>query len=289
MEAANAGKSWAEGPGLVGGKTGRHNPITIHAVDADGKPLNKGGDPFKVKVSGPETHNPQVKDNGDGTYSVDYVVATPGNYKVDITLHDQSIKDSPFHPLIKPDVDPQYCYADGPGLKNTVDNEPAHFTIYARDGDDKPKTEGGDPFVVKIDGPEPTTAQVVDNGDGTYSVTYHPNVPGKYKINVTLEGTNIKNSPYTADCKAGTDAGNSGFTNFSFVVQTRDKRGQNKNFGGDKFEVSISGPSQIKVNTKDNNDGTYSANYNLDKKGSYSVKVTLNGKEISGSPFTQAF
>lgn len=289
LEAANAGKSWAEGDGLTHGKTDHPAHFRIHAVDADGNPLNKGGDPFVVKITGPENVSPSVVDNGNGTYDVTYNAGTPGKYNIDVTLHGSNIKDAPFHPFIKPSADAGKSYAEGPGLHEAWDNEPAHFTIHAVDKNGNPRNDGGDPFEVKIDGPAPVNAEVVDNGNGTYSVTYHPDVPGPYTINVSLEGSHIKDSPFHVTAKSGTDAGLSGFTSFSFVVQTRDKHGQNKNFGGDKFDVSISGPASVDVHTRDNNDGTYSANYTLNQRGTYTISIKLNGQNLGSSPLTQSF
>jgi len=128
--------------------------------------------------------------------------------------------------------------------------------------------------------------QVVDNNDGTYSVTYEPKEPGNYTIGVTLEGKNIKDSPFKVKCKEGTDADNSGFGIFSFTIQARDKRNKEKTFGGDKFVVTIKGPdeAEIEVSTMDNNDGTYTAIYALagdNVKGkTFRVHATLNGKTV---------
>jgi filamin len=284
MENANAGNSWAEGPGLVGGKTGRHNPFKIHAVDADGNPVRVGGDPFVVGISGPDSTIPKITDNGDGTYDVDYVVATPGNYNIDITLHGQHIKDSPFTALIKPDVDPSKCYAEGPGLQGASDNETATFTIFARDGDDVPKTEGGDPFQLEFNGPGPVQYDLKDNHDGTYTVHYTPDVAGDYKINITLEDQPIKNAPYSVHVKEGTDIHNTGFKGFVVTVQTRDKHNQNKKIGGDLFEVQAGGDANFLVNTADHGDGTYSASFNPPQRGSYNLRVFFNKKELAISP-----
>jgi len=80
------------------------------------------------------------------------------------------------------------------------------------------------------------------------------------------------------------DASKSFFTTFSFHVQTRDKHGTNKTSGGDDFRVNITGPAAVEVQTSDNGDGTYSATYSLPQKGSYSVSILLNGKELNASP-----
>jgi len=289
IEQGNAGKSFAEGPGLHAGKTDHVNPFKITSVDADGKPVTAGGDPFEVKISGPENVQPTIKDNGDGTYDVEYSVGTPGDYTIDVSLHGTPVKDSPFHPHIKASADPNQSYAEGPGLESLVDNEPGVFTIHALDKNGQPRNDGGDPFDVSITNPDGSEQKphVVDNNDGTYTVTYDPANPGDYTVHVNLEGSPIKDTPVKVHCKSGTDAGLSGFTTFQFTVQTRDKHGNNKTFGGDDFRVTISGPASVDVSTTDNNDGSYSAAYALTQKGAYSVAVHLNGKELGGSPFKQ--
>jgi len=289
MEDANAANSWAEGPGLVEGKTTRHNPFTIHAVDADGNAVAHGGDPFVVGISGPSSSLPDIKDNGDGTYSVDYIVDTPGDYTIDVSLHGSPIKNSPFHVLIKPNVDPNFSYAEGPGLLAAVDNEEAHFTIFARDGSDVPRTEGGDDFKVVIDGPSPVSVNVVDNGDGTYAVSYLPLVAGDYLINVTLEGHPIKNAPHSVKITEGIDLQNTGFTKFSFTIQTRDKNKQNRGFGGDLFQVDASGPAVLDVETADNGDGSYTASFVPPVPGQYEFVVKFNGHNLTSKPLTLNF
>lgn len=289
LEAANANQSWAEGPGLHEGKTGKPCPFTIHAKDADGVDRNTGGDPFKVDIKGPQAVTPKVRDNNDGTYSVEYVVDQPGDYTVNVTLHGQPIKDAPFHPHIKPSADPSKCWADGPGLKDPKDNEPAVFTIHAVDKNGNPRTDGGDPFDVKITGTENLKPEVVDNNDGTYTVTYHPDKPGAYRIDVTLDGQNIKDAPFRVDVKQGIDYDHTSFATFSFTVQTKDKHGAIRRLAGDKFDVQISGPAQVKAQTRDNGDGSYTANYALETPGNYTLNVTLNGRAIKGSPFHQSF
>jgi uncharacterized protein with FMN-binding domain len=284
MENANSGKSYAEGPGLTAGKTRKPNNFTIHAVDGDGKPVTSGGDPLQVSISGPEKVTPKFTDNKDGTYSVVYQVESPGDYKIDVTLHDQPIKDSPFHPHIKWNVDPNKSYAEGEGIEELWDNKPTGFTIHAVDYDGNPRTDGGDPFVVKIKSPSETiNPHVVDNKDGTYSVTYAAQKTGPVTIEVTLEDQPIKDAPFHLDCRSGTDHTTTGFSNFTFTIQTRDKHGSNKTFGGDEFKVQASDPS-IQVQTKDNNDGTYTASFAIGKKGSFKFNVFFNGRELAASP-----
>jgi filamin len=285
IEGARSGNSWAEGPGLEGGQTGKHGKFTIHAVDPEGNPCREGGDPFKVDISGPEHVKAKVHDNGDGTYAVSYEPKVPGDYTVAVSLHDEPIKDAPFHVHIKPSPDASQCWAEGPALHGLVDNEPGLFTIHAVDEHGHPRTDGGDDFEVKISGPEGHyKAHVKDNGDGTYGVTFDPEHAGDYEIDVQYDDDHIKDAPFRVRCKEGTDAENSGFGVFSFTVQSRDKKGENKTFGGDKFAVNIAGPndSEVEVETTDNNDGTYTAVYALtgEQGDVFSITASLNGKKI---------
>jgi filamin len=288
MENANAGRSYAEGDGLTHGKTKKPCEFTIHSVDGDGKPVTTGGDPFVVKITGPESVKPKFSDNGDGTYKVVYQVETPGDYNIDVSLHDTPIKDSPFHPHIKWSVDPSKSYAEGEGIKELWDNKPTGFTIHAVDYDGNHRTDGGDPFVVKIKSPnENIKADVRDNGDGTYSVNYAAQKTGPVTIEVTLEDAPIKDAPFKLECRSGTDHSTTGFSGFTFTIQTRDKHGNNKTFGGDEFAVQPSDQA-VQVKTHDNGDGTYTAAFGIAKKGNISFRVFFNGKEIAASPLTVA-
>jgi hypothetical protein len=128
---------------------------------------------------------------------------------------------------------------------------------------------------------------IVDNGDGTYTVTYHPDYPGEYGADVRVGGHSIGGFPKTVHVREGTEGVVSEFGKFAFTVVARDKRNTVKTFGGDPFEVTIKGTSEaISVTAVDNADGTYTASYTLGV-GKYSVSVLLNRKEVLGSPFVQ--
>ena len=62
----------------------------------------------------------------------------------------------------------------------------AKFTISARDGQNTPRTSGGDLFVVDISGSSLYYPTIVDMLDGTYVADYTPTVSGSYTASVTL-------------------------------------------------------------------------------------------------------
>lgn len=286
--AASPEKTEVHGAGLKGGQAEKPATFKIVARDPEGHQRTDGGDNFAVHVDGPVAVHPQIHDNGDGTYDVTYQTAEPGDYKVNVTLDGKPVAHLPVDVHIRPTPSAQNSYADGPGLTKVFDNEPAKFTIHARDPKGNPLTQGGDHFKVDIHGPVHVEPVVVDNNDGTYTVTYEPTEAGEYKVDITLDGHHIKDAPHHVTVREGTDVGFSGFGSFTLTVVAKDKKGNPKTFGGDAFEVTITGPAEhLDVKAYDNDDGTYTAAYTLVGTGHYSVEVKLNHKNIEGSPFKQ--
>jgi len=178
--------------------------------------------------------------------------------------------------------------------EKNFDTKPAEFTIQARDCFGNDIKEGGDPFLVAIEGPTgPVQVDIQDNGDGTYTCQYQPTDAGPHDLSVTLDDAHIKGSKFHVDIKPGAWPENSTIENYNFTVRTRDKKGKNKLFGGEKVEVQIVSPSgKVVENVKvvDLLTGCYYVSYKLpgEELGNYEVSVTINGDHISGSPFFQS-
>jgi len=290
---ANGAKSEVTGTGIKNGVADKPVRVSIKAKDIDGAPRTDGGDNFRVvfQHDSGESFTASVIDNEDGTYDIDHVLTKPGDYKVHVLVDSGvSVADSPYEVYVKPLPSASKSYADGKGTISPFDNAPAVFTIHAVDADGKPLKEGGDNFEVLVNTPDGTplpAPSIVDNGDGTYTVTYHPEHPGDYDADVRVGGRSIGGFPKTVRVREGTEGGVSEFGKFEFTVIARDKRSNVKSFGGDPFEVTIKGTSEaLSVKAIDNADGTYTAAYTIGV-GRYSVSVTLNGKEVVGSPFVQ--
>lgn len=151
----------------------------------------------------------------------------------------------------------------------------------------KPLEEGGDDFEILL---HSTTGEpflsfdMVDNNDGTYTVTYHPECPGMYSVDVRVGGLSLRGFPKMVHVR---EAVASEFAKFEFTVIARDKHKNVKSSGGDQFEVTIKGTSEaMSLQVLDNGDGTYTASYTIGM-GLYSVSALLNGKDVAGSPFKQ--
>jgi len=292
----------AKGPGLEPGvKTGEPAKFTITARNKKNDIVPLRDNPFTVEVFPPDESPVEVeyKNKGDGTVDVIYYPRVPGNYKIDVVLHDprnplfyDHIKNSPITVFMKGGADASKCEAFGPGLEDGIfDNVPAKFTIQAKDCDGVPLKEGGDPFEVKVKGPhgEDVPVKIEDNQDGTYDVEYDPSGDGEHTVLPTLKGQPIKDAPFKVGVKSGADAGHTFIESYTFVIRAVDKHGKNKVYGGDTFEVLVKGSAGPVKNVKvdDLGDGTYRVTYRLPGPGEYTITVKINGDNIRGSPWKQ--
>ena len=165
----------AHGPGLFDAVRGEPASFFIQAHDAPGVPRPVGGDIFSVSLDSDDLHFELVPvDNGDGTYTVDYTPTRSGSYELRVTYEGHDIAGSPFYPTVsKAPTAASHCMAAGEGM--TVARVGAgavnEFTITARDQFDDPRETGGDSFEVTIIGPG-LANPIVDQGDGTYTVSY---------------------------------------------------------------------------------------------------------------------
>lgn len=94
-------KCMAAGAGIAGGTAGAPSSFVVVTKDADGRKVPNGGAQIKVKVApgvgvGGSEQDGMVKDMGDGTYTVAYVVPKRGNYMLNIECNGKAIMGSPF-------------------------------------------------------------------------------------------------------------------------------------------------------------------------------------------------
>ncbi|GAM28593.1 hypothetical protein SAMD00019534_117690 [Acytostelium subglobosum LB1] len=281
--------SYCSGPGFEKAQARRPTEFTIHSIGANGKPAADGGDPFQVSISGPHQVDVSIADNDDGTYTVAYTPEKPGDYEIIVTLNDKPIKDIPKEIHIKPAADPNNSYAKGPGLEGGECFQPSKFKIFAVDPDGVARKDGGDGFVVTVEGPAPVEPYMVDNGDGTYDVEFDPKAPGDYKINLTLDGDTVNGFPKTVRIKPAPSAGHSyakgpglveAFDNAvaEFTIFSIDTYGKPRTDGGDPFVVAIKGPAgKVDAQVRDNNDGTYHVQARNKTYGGDKFEVSITG------------
>lgn len=310
--AAYAANCYAEGPGLTDALTFTPAQFTVFACDDQGNRVTRGGAFLRCLLLDKKNKSVakvSIKDNLDGTYLCTYEAeCPPGVYDLHVKVGSTHIKQSPFHPEIIPgEPDPSKCIASGPGLSAGKAGEPAEFTIEMKNFKNEPIKKGGATVVAFLKDPTgdiPVT--VVDNNNGTYTCTYVPRTAQDLKLDVQLKTLAfgqgpVQGAPFTVSVTPGapsaafTTASGPGLTSATagssppISVQVKDEFGNIVKSGGAPVKGTItplsSGLPPVAVEVFDNQDGTYSVSYNLDKAGDYQLDLKLGDTLIKDAPF----
>eukprot|EP00002_Diphylleia_rotans_P010658 TRINITY_DN2119_c0_g1_i4.p1 TRINITY_DN2119_c0_g1~~TRINITY_DN2119_c0_g1_i4.p1 ORF type:complete len:1135 (-),score=227.07 TRINITY_DN2119_c0_g1_i4:260-3664(-) len=203
------------------------------------------------------------------------------------------------------------CEVSGSGLTLCRLMSQATFVIQARDGNGCNKTAGGDEFRVyilphtqshlsvasladMISSNQVITGEVLDNTDGTYTVTYSVKMVGDYSLHVLLGKNQLPGCPFLVKCRADASpskcyAVGDGATSAiagqetKFDVHVHDEKGDRIRVGGDEVIAYFEDRAKT-VFVHDNNDGSYIVSYLYNIIGSYRMSVLVNGEHIRGSP-----
>lgn len=89
-------------------------------------------------------------------------------------------------------------YASGDGIHTARVKMETTFRLTTKDRHGK-RCKGGDRVTVDISQPDgiPLSSTIRDEGDGTYTVTYMPEVNGKHEVSVAIQDKPIMGSPFT--------------------------------------------------------------------------------------------
>ena len=161
---------------------------------------------------------------------------------------------------------------------------PAEFTVY---------TKGAGVGEVEVTVKDDKTGrsvpvEVLDNKDGTTSVVYHPDKPGKYTITVNFNGKPIPKSPFKVNISLNNPAKVKAFgpglekstvgEPAKFTIETKDA-------GEGGLGLTIEGPTETKIDCKDNGDGSCNVTYFPEEPGDHHINILFADKHIPGSPF----
>lgn len=173
----------AFGQGLEQGFVNKDNFFTVETKGA-----GTGG--LSLAIEGPSEAKMKCKDNRDGSCTVEYVPTEPGEYDVTIKFADEHIQDSPFKVNVDKLIDAALVNAFGPGLQPSTCRAgvPVSFKIDS-------SRSGRAPLAVSILSDRenlPKRPDVIDHGDGTYTVTYVPPAEGtNLQAQITWNGQDI--------------------------------------------------------------------------------------------------
>ncbi|XP_071358744.1 filamin-C-like isoform X7 [Trachinotus anak] len=292
-ELVDPSKVRCTGPGLGSGVRA-HVPQTF-TVDSS----KAGVAPLEVQLYGPTgvAEPVSITDNGDGTHTVNYTPANDGPYTVCVKYADQEVPRSPFKIKTLPAHDASKVRASGPGLNasGVPASLPVEFTIDARDA-------GEGLLTVQILDPEgkPKKANIRDNRDGTYTVSYVPDMTGRYTITIKYGGDEIPYSPYrihalpsgdASKCLVTVSIGGHGLgSGIGPTIQIGEETVitvDAKAAGKGKVTCKVSTPdgAELDVDVVENADGTFDIYYTAPEPGKYVITIRFGGEQIPNSPF----
>uniref|UniRef100_UPI003AB0DB0F filamin-B-like n=1 Tax=Centroberyx gerrardi TaxID=166262 RepID=UPI003AB0DB0F len=284
----------AFGPGLKGGLVGNPAEFTI-----DTKGAGTGG--LGLTVEGPTEAKIECSDNGDGTCSVSYLPTEPGDYLVNILFEEEHVPGSPFRADIQMPFDPSKVVASGAGLNRAKVGETSVVNVdCSQAGPGRLSLEDA------LDSTSPTGSgpaagvkaktEVVDNKDGTYTVTYVPLSSGMFTLLLRYGGETVPGFPAKVTVDPAVDTskvkvfgpGVEGRAVFreATTAFTVDARPLSRR-GGDHVKAEVRNPSGALTDclVTDNADGTYDVEYTPYENGVHSVGVLYDDTPVPKSPF----
>uniref|UniRef100_A0A3Q3W141 Calponin-homology (CH) domain-containing protein n=1 Tax=Mola mola TaxID=94237 RepID=A0A3Q3W141_MOLML len=262
-------------------------------------PVRELVDPSKVRCSGPglgsgvRAHVPQtftVDSSKAGVAPLEVQLYGPTGHFLPVQVLPFSLSPySPFKIKTLPAHDASKVRASGPGLNasGVPASLPVEFTIDARDA-------GEGLLTVQILDPEgkPKKANIRDNRDGTYTVSYVPDMTGRYTITIKYGGDEIPYSPYRIHALPSGDASKCLVTGSGIgptiqigeeTVITVDAKAAGK--GKVTCKVSTPDGAELDVDVVENADGTFDIYYTAPEPGKYVITIRFGGENIPNSPF----
>eukprot|EP00300_Choanocystis_sp_HF-7_P010205 c16838_g1_i2.p1 GENE.c16838_g1_i2~~c16838_g1_i2.p1 ORF type:complete len:444 (+),score=22.76 c16838_g1_i2:1-1332(+) len=198
---ASANTTTASGDGLNHAVAGVPATFTVTTRDSSNQLIGQGGLASKISVDviGPNGKGnamigvANVDDKGDGTYLVTYVPVVSGANKLVVKLSNNNIQNSPFPLTVTANSSSAgHCTASGAGLTDAAAKIPAVITVTARDAYGNQRPSGGDKFALQTTPQLSQPATIIDNNDGTFTITYTPDAAGPLQLNVVKEDEDSK-------------------------------------------------------------------------------------------------
>ncbi|XP_076028123.1 filamin B a isoform X2 [Genypterus blacodes] len=272
------------GPGVGSGV--RANIPQSFTVDC----RKAGVAPLAVNISAPKgvAESADVKANGDGTHTVSYTPSVEGPYSVAVKYAEEEVPRSPFKFRVLPTHDASKVRASGAGLTSGVPASfPVQFNIDAKEAG-----EGQLSVLITDQDGKPKPANIHDNGDGTYKVSYVPDRTGRYAVVIKYGGDDIPASPYRVRATATGDASKCSVSGPGVgpTVAIGEELGlvvNAKAAGKGKVSCVVVQPdgSEVEAEVLEDEDGTFDIFYTAPEPGNYVIYVRFGGENVPRSPF----
>ena len=273
------------GPGIKAGV--RANIPTHFTIDAS----RAGVAMLEVSLLNTKTRKPiqvQVDETSQQIFSATYTAEEPGNYEVNVKYCNKQIPCCPIKFPIALQYDSSKVKYLGDQINaNNLASFPVQFTIDASEA-------GEGVLTVCITDPQGNSKKstVGDNGDGTYTVTFIPDMAGKYAVSIKYGGDEIPKSPFKINTISTGDASKS-FVSGPLVETQVMRVGEEtcikvdaKRAGKGVVRTVIQTPNDgmVDVPARDNKDGTWDIFYTPKENGKHCVHVRFGGNYCQNMP-----
>ena len=248
----------------------------------------------EVVPRGPSsTYTPEIHNNRDGTFDVKFTPWEVGPHKVDVIYGNKPASGSPLSMNVKTAPDALACSATGRGLKTAVAGVPTSFDILTPERGLLERENGIEVDIMSTDETEKAKSEIVDNGDGTYKVTYTADKPGSYSIKVKCYDKFIPGNPFELNVVSEADASKCKAEGPALHPNSLKIEGNPLDItvdtteaGNGELQVQVEGPGGIEPTVYvASEDGIYSLKFDVPKPGRYTVNITWSGEHIPGSPY----
>ncbi|KAF0984705.1 hypothetical protein FDP41_000604 [Naegleria fowleri] len=281
--------------------------VTLFSVNLESSSAESGNSDAAAASHERVVIQAQVKNNNDGTYSVTYTPEKAGQYRMELVLWDEETQEevdqlSKVSPqnvtvLSNPKSDPSKSVLDGAGIGTAVAGVKTEFTLTSFDKYGN-LGRGGEKFTAKLtSGSEEVECDVEDLGQGKYRFSYVCPKSGDYSLNVKLEDVDVATKTVVVKDAGISDPSRTEFSDIDsvldkkagevskFTILAKDKHGNDRSSGGEKFQVFLLDPQtnqvHLQADVRDSNDGKYHVEYTANTSGKYLLQVKLGDEQVT--------
>ena len=265
--------------------------FTFQLNDSNNSPTTVGGDQVTVSSTGTAVVSPVV-DNNDGTYSVNITntvaetvslsIEVNGTLRPNIASITFNGGQPPEPPAGPADAFNTIVSVSGANLEANG-TDAWNVTIQLVDTNNNELSIGGDDVEITTTS-NAAVSDVVDNGNGSYSVSITNTTAEIVALDLSINGTSINNIVSTTFFAGAIDPTQTQITSTNnedgsvdLSIQLADANGNPITTGGADIIVNTTGSASTNGVT-DNGDGTYLVTVTNAAGGSTDISLTINGQ-----------
>ena len=183
------------------GTAGEPTTIRVRLEDQFGNPVADQPEAIAVTVAGANSLTAgAAEDQGGGDYTVRYTPTAAGTDQITVRVNGAALPGMPLTSTVVPGpASPSASTVEIPRTWRVFLNEgPVPVEVTVRDEQGNPRAGLSDEVTIFVDG-SPTSLQVTNNGDGTYSASFQPTRFGKVPVVIRVNGAAVAGSPFLVD------------------------------------------------------------------------------------------